>query len=37
MLIGMLKNPSYFNPLRHEERTRERRNVVFDQMVRPVF
>ncbi|MDE5644665.1 MAG: transglycosylase domain-containing protein, partial [Muribaculaceae bacterium] len=34
MLIGMLKNPSYFNPLRHEERTRNRRNVVFDQMVK---
>lgn len=32
MLIGMLKNPSYFNPLRHEERTRERRNVVLEQM-----
>ena len=37
MLIGMLKNPSYFNPLRHEERTRERRNVVFDQMVKAGF
>ena len=34
MLVGMLKNPSYFNPLRHEERTRERRNVVLDQMVK---
>lgn len=32
MLVGMLKNPSYFNPLRHEERTRNRRNVVLDQM-----
>lgn len=37
MLVGMLKNPSYFNPLRHEERTRERRNVVFDQMVKGGF
>jgi len=37
MLIGMLKNPSYFNPLRHEERTRERRNVVFDQMAKAGF
>lgn len=37
MLIGMLKNPSYYNPLRHEERTRERRNVVFDQMVKADF
>lgn len=34
MLIGMLKNPSYFNPLRHPERTRDRRNVVLDQMVK---
>lgn len=34
MLIGMLKNPSYFNPLRHEERTRERRNVVLEQMLK---
>lgn len=32
MLVGMLKNPSFFNPLRHEERTRNRRNVVLDQM-----
>lgn len=37
MLIGMLKNPSYFNPLRHEERTRERRNVVFEQMMKAGF
>jgi len=34
MLVGMLKNPSYYNPLRHEERTRERRNVVIEQMVK---
>lgn len=34
MLVGMLKNPSYYNPLRHEQRTRERRNVVIDQMVK---
>lgn len=37
MLIGMLKNPSYYNPLRHEDRTRERRNVVLDQMVKAGF
>lgn len=37
MLVGMLKNPSFYNPLRHEERTRERRNVVFDQMVKAGF
>ena len=34
MLVGMLKNPSFYNPLRHEERTRDRRNVVLDQMVK---
>jgi penicillin-binding protein 1A len=31
-LIGMCKNSSYFNPVRFNERTRERRNVVLDQM-----
>jgi len=31
-LIGMCKNPSYFNPVRHNERSRERRNVVLNQM-----
>lgn len=34
MLVGMLKNPSYYNPLRHEERTLNRRNTVLDQMVK---
>jgi penicillin-binding protein 1A len=34
MLIGMLKNPSYYNPLRKPERTLERRNVVLEQMVK---
>lgn len=34
MLIGMLKNPSYYNPLRHPERTLARRNTVLDQMVK---
>ncbi len=33
-LIGMCKNPSYFNPRRFEERCRERRNVVLTQMVK---
>ena len=32
MLVGMVKNPSYFNPLRHPERTRERRNMVLHKM-----
>jgi penicillin-binding protein 1A len=31
-LIGMCKNPSYYNPLRQKERTRGRRNVVLDLM-----
>ncbi len=31
-LIGMCKNPSYFNPVRYNERTRKRRNVVLNQM-----
>ena len=31
-LIGMCKNPSLFNPLRRNERTRGRRNVVLEQM-----
>ena len=32
LLIGLCKNPSYFNPVRHEERCKERRNVVLQQM-----
>ncbi len=31
-LVGMCKNPSYYNPQRYNERTRGRRNVVLDQM-----
>ena len=31
-LIGMCKNPSYYNPRRYPERSRERRNVVLKQM-----
>ncbi|WP_321480192.1 transglycosylase domain-containing protein [uncultured Bacteroides sp.] len=31
-LIGMCKNPSLYNPVRYNERTRGRRNVVLDQM-----
>ncbi len=34
MLIGMCKNPSYFNPVRVPERALGRRNVVIDQMVK---
>ncbi|MCB0802823.1 MAG: transglycosylase domain-containing protein [Flavobacteriales bacterium] len=33
-LVGMLKNPSLYNPLRFPERTQERRNVVLFQMKR---
>lgn len=31
-LVGMVKNPAYFNPVRKPERTRDRRNVVLEQM-----
>lgn len=31
-LIGMCKNPSYFNPRRYPDRTKGRRNVVLEQM-----
>lgn len=31
-LIGMVKNPSYYNPVRKPERTRLRRNTVLEQM-----
>ena len=34
MLIGMLKNSSYFNPLRREKKVKQRRNVVLKQMNR---
>ena len=32
MLIGLCKNPSYFNPVRYPDRARDRRNVVLLQM-----
>jgi len=31
-LIGMCKNPAYFNPLRRKKRTKGRRNIVLGQM-----
>lgn len=34
MLVGMCKNPSYYNPVRVPERAKERRNVVLGQMLR---
>lgn len=32
LLVGMCKNPSYFNPVQHPERCLERRNMVLKQM-----
>ena len=34
VLIGLCKNPSYFNPVRYPQRAQERRNVVLGQMVK---
>lgn len=33
-LVGLCKNPSYYNPVRFPERSRDRRNVVISQMVK---
>lgn len=33
-LVGLCKNPSFYNPVRYPERSRERRNVVLSQMVK---
>ena len=33
-LVGLCKNPSYFNPVRNPERCRNRRNVVLGQMLK---
>ena len=33
-LVGMCKNPAYFNPVRYPERCKERRNVVLKQMLK---
>lgn len=32
MLVGMCKNPAFYNPIRHSERTTARRNTVLSQM-----
>ena len=37
MLVGMLKNSSYFNPLRRAAKVKQRRNVVLKQMTRSNF
>ena len=34
VLIGLCKNPSFFNPVRYPERSTERRNVVLHQMTK---
>ena len=34
MLVGLCKNPSYYNPVRFAERSRDRRNVVLAQMAK---
>jgi penicillin-binding protein 1A len=36
-LVGMCKNPSYFNPVRYNERTKGRRNTVLNQMRKADF
>ena len=33
-LVGLCKNPSYFNPVRYPERSTNRRNVVLGQMLK---
>ncbi len=33
-LVGLCKNPSYYNPVRNPERSRNRRNVVLGQMLK---
>lgn len=33
-LVGLCKNPSYFNPVRYPERCTDRRNVVLGQMLK---
>lgn len=33
-LVGLCKNPSYFNPVRYKERSQARRNVVLAQMLK---
>ncbi len=33
-LVGLCKNPSYFNPVRFPERSQQRRNIVLGQMLK---
>ena len=32
LLVGLLKAPSYYSPLRHPQKALERRNIVLDQL-----
>ena len=34
LLVGMLKGSSMYNPVKHPEKTKDRRNTVLDQMVK---
>ena len=34
VLVGLCKNPSYYNPVRYPERSKDRRNVVLHQMLK---
>jgi len=34
MLVGLLKAPTYYSPISHAARSRDRRNVVFTQLVK---
>ena len=34
LLIGTLKGPSFYNPIRHPDRAKNRRNIVLSQMVK---
>ena len=36
-LVGLCKNPSYFNPVRYPERSKSRRNVVLGQMMKEEY
>lgn len=37
LLVGMCKNPSFYNPIRHPERTMKRREVVLKQMLKAEY